>query len=145
MDKSVDRRIAMEKHLNDVVGADKHFRVRGFTPEDIYIPDDIRLTWASEDAKFDTDEVIPHKSEVTQSSKFFNHKVIVSSLYGRRKTNDLKELGCTISHLYAMRQAINEQPSPSKFALIIEDDVQFLFNVDWDALVATGKAAPALF
>lgn len=145
MDKSVDRRIAMEKHLNDVVGVDKHFRVRGFTIDDIYIPDDIRNTWSSESAKFNTEEVIPHRSQITKSSKLWNYKVILSSLYGRKKSNDLKELGCTISHLYAMRQAIEETPSPSKYALIIEDDVQFLFNIDWDALVATGKAPFSYF
>lgn len=139
MDKSVDRRIAMEKHLNDVVGVGKHFRVRGFTLEDIYIPDDIRSTWSSEAAKYNTNEVIPPKSQITKSSKLWNYKLILSSLYGRRKTNDLMELGCTVSHLYAIRQAIEENPSPSKYALIIEDDIQFLFNVDWDALVATGK------
>jgi GR25 family glycosyltransferase involved in LPS biosynthesis len=141
MDKSVDRRIAMEKHLNDVVGIGKHFRVRGFTLEDIYIPEDIRSTWSSDAAKYNTDEVIPPRSQITKSSKLWNYKVILSSLYGRKKSNELKELGCTVSHLYAMRQAIEEKPSPSKYALIIEDDVQFLFNVDWDALVATGKSA----
>jgi hypothetical protein len=47
MDKSVDRKIAMNKHLDDVVGANKHFRVRGFTQEDIYIPDDILKTWSN--------------------------------------------------------------------------------------------------
>jgi hypothetical protein len=138
MDKSVDRRIAMEKHLNDVVGPDKHFRVRGMTLNDIYIPADIEKHWATNNAKYNTTEIIPHKSEVTETSKFFPYKVILSSLYGRKKTNQIKEVGCTISHLFAMRQAINEPNSPSKYALIVEDDVQFLFNVDWDALVATG-------
>jgi GR25 family glycosyltransferase involved in LPS biosynthesis len=72
-----------------------------------------------------------------KGSKFYDYKIILSSLFGRGKFNKLKELGCTISHLYAMRRAIYEPSSYSKYALIIEDDVQFLFNVDWDALTAT--------
>lgn len=139
MESSVDRRISMEKHLNDVVGPDKHFRIRAVSLADIYIPADIQKSWAGSNAKYETTEIIPPKSEVTSSSKFWPYKIILSSLFGRRKGNTLKELGCTISHLIAMRQAINEANSPSKYALIIEDDVQFLFNVDWDALVATGK------
>ena len=139
MDKSIDRRIAMEQHLDSVVGPNKHFRVRGFGLDDIYIPADVEKFWTTYQAKYDTSEVIPHRSSVKKGSKFWPYKIILSSLYGRRKHNRIKEIGCTISHLYAMRQAINEKPSPSKYALIIEDDVQFLFNVDWDALVATGK------
>ena len=139
MDKSIDRRIAMERHLNDVVGPSKHFRIRGTSLSEIYIPADIQKTWTAGNAKYETSEIIPPRNEVTKSSKFWPYKVILSSLLGRRKGNTLKELGCTISHLFAMRQAINEANNPSKYALIIEDDVQFLFNVDWDALVATGK------
>ena len=152
MDKSVDRKIAMEKHLNEIVGANKHFRIRGITLNDVYIPSDIKNTWDTNNAKYNTNEIIPPRNEITKNSKFWPYKIILSSLFGRRKINSLKELGCTISHLIAMREAINEPVSTvststgvrtstggSKYALIIEDDVQFLFNVDWDALVATGE------
>lgn len=87
MDKSVDRKIAMKKHLDDVVGPDKHFRVRGFTQQDIYIPADIEKTWMSGRAMYNTSEVIPHKSLVTKTSKFYNYKIILSSLFGRGKFN----------------------------------------------------------
>lgn len=75
MDKSVDRRAAMEKHLNDVVGADKHFRVRGITLGDIYIPADIEKSWGSNAAKYDTSEEIPHRSQVTETA--FAHLITV--------------------------------------------------------------------
>lgn len=139
MDKSVDRRVAMEKHLDDVVGPGNHFRVRGFSRDDIYIPADIEESWAFARAMYETAEDIPRKSSVADSSKFKPYKIILSSLFGRKKINKLSEIGCTISHLYAIRQAINDKKNLSKYALIVEDDVQFLFNVDWDSLVASGE------
>jgi GR25 family glycosyltransferase involved in LPS biosynthesis len=138
MDKSIDRKVAMQKHLDQVVGPDKHHRVRGFTLSDIYVPADVEKSWASYETTYNTSEVIPPRKTVTEFSKFWHYKVILSALFGRRKYNQLKEIGCTISHLFAMRQAIYDTSSTSKYALITEDDVQFLFNVDWNALVATG-------
>lgn len=139
MDKSVDRRVAMEKHLDDVVGSGNHFRVRGFSRDDIYIPADIEKSWSSAGAVFETKEDIPMKNSVKDSSKFKPYKIILSSLFGRKKSNSLGEIGCTISHLYAMKLAVNEKTNLSQYALIVEDDVQFLFNVDWDSLVASGE------
>ena len=139
MDKSVDRRVAMEKHLDDVVGSGNHFCVRGFSRDDIYIPADIEKSWSTAGAVFETKEDIPMKSSVTDSSKFKPYKNILSSLFGREKLNSLGETGCTISHLYAMKQAVNEETSLSKYALIVEDDVQFLINVDWDSLVTSSE------
>ena len=139
MDKSVQRRIAMQKHLDDVVGPGKHFRIRGFSREDIYIPADIEKSWATAEATYETTEDIPWRSTVTDSSKFKPYRIILSSLFGRKKINKLAEIGCTVSHLYAIKQAINEKDNLSKYALIVEDDVQFLFNVDWDSLAASGE------
>ena len=140
MDKSVDRRIAMRKHLDDVVGSSKHFRVRGITLNDIYIPADIAKHWGSYSARYETTEVIPPRNQTVSGDKMHNYKMILSSLFGRRGGNTWKELGCTISHLFAMRQAIKDPNSQSKYALIIEDDIEFLFNVDYNAMVATGKS-----
>lgn len=56
--------------------------------------------------------------------------------------NQLKELGCTSSHLEAMRRAVYSRTSKSRYALIIEDDVFFPFDVDWNALA---QSAPPGF
>jgi hypothetical protein len=75
-------------------------------------------------------------------------QIVVTGLYGRRRVNRLAELGCTISHLMAMRRAIysdllpNGTHSQSRYAIITEDDVVFPFDVDWDALV---RSAPHSF
>lgn len=140
MEKSVDRRQIMTKHLDEVFGPTKHTRFRALTMEEIYIPEDVEKKWYTYAAPWVTEEytgVIPPRNEVTKGSKWWPYRVILSSLFGRRKTNKLKEIGCTISHLFAIRQAVYDTTSNSKYALIIEDDVQFLFNIDWDALAAS--------
>jgi GR25 family glycosyltransferase involved in LPS biosynthesis len=76
-----------------------------------------------------------------------NMTAIMAGLCGRKrdvkknKGNVPKELGCTSSHLIAMREAIYSE-SRSRYALIIEDDVQFPFDVDWEELA---RSAPAGF
>ena len=140
MEKSVERRLVMTKHLDEVFGVGKHTRFRALTMDEIYVPKDIANTWMSYNVPWTTKEyesVIPQRDRITPTSKFWPYRVILSTLFGRRKTNKLKEIGCTISHLFAIYQAVHETKSSSKYALIIEDDVQFLFNIDWDALAAT--------
>lgn len=64
------------------------------------------------------------------------YTVVLSGLFGRRRMNRLKEVGCTISHLFAMQRAAedyraNNDPNKSKYALIVEDDVQVLYFKHW--------------
>ena len=66
----------------------------------------------------------------------------MTGLVGRSNTNKLKEIGCTSSHLEAMRQAIYNNRSSSRYALIIEDDVQIPFNIDFEKLA---QSAPSGF
>eukprot|EP01031_Cornospumella_fuschlensis_P044144 gene44144-53967_t len=61
----------------------------------------------------------------------------MNGLVGRVKGNRLKEIGCTSSHLEAMRQAIFFNRTASPYALITEDDIFFPFNIDFDGLVAS--------
>jgi GR25 family glycosyltransferase involved in LPS biosynthesis len=42
-----------------------------------------------------------------------------------------------MSHLVAMRTAIYSPTATSRYALIVEDDVQFPFDIDYEALAAT--------
>jgi len=106
MDSSPDRRKSIEKHLTET-----HLpfrRVKGLhTYRDIYFPQDIITNWNKMEAKIETDEVLPSKYDRTnlslnKSTANFTH--VMSGLIGRSKKNKVKELGCTSSHLEAMRQ-----------------------------------------
>ena len=107
MDSSPDRRKSIDKHLLET-----HLpfrRVKGLhTFRDIYFPQDIITYWNKMKAKIETDEVLPSKYDqkttlsLNQSIANFTH--VMSGLIGRSKKNKVKELGCTSSHLEAMRQ-----------------------------------------
>ena len=141
MEKSVQRRKIMTRHLDEVFGPGKHTRFRALTMDEIYVPHDVATKWFTYAAPWTTKEYgqeLPPRSTVKPGDKLWPYRVVVSSLFGRRKTNKLKEIGCTISHLFAIRQAVHDtHHGASPYALIIEDDVQFLFNIDWNALAAS--------
>jgi hypothetical protein len=48
--------------------------------------------------------------------------------------NTLKEVACSLSHLKAISAAI-KSPSTKPYALILEDDVQLAFDIDFDLFV----------
>jgi hypothetical protein len=58
--------------------------------------------------------------------------VLLSGLCGRGKGhNNFTDLQLTLSHLAAIRRAVHENVTSSRYALIAEDDVAFPFDVDW--------------
>lgn len=65
------------------------------------------------------------------------NSIICVGLVGRGKSNALKEVGCTASHLEAMRQAIFENRTDNPYALIVEDDIFIPFSIDFNALAKT--------
>jgi hypothetical protein len=69
-----------------------------------------------------------------------NGRVFVDGLCGRPR-NSKKELAVTASHLNALRTAVNSG-SDSPYALILEDDVEFSFDIDFHALA---ESAPKGF
>jgi hypothetical protein len=141
MDKSIDRRFSMERHLSKV--GFTHHRVRGITPQEIYIPEDIEETWRTAWCKLKTAWNPPHKKNVDAFSAYYPYSAFMTSLCGRgKKKNNPKELGCTTSHLLAMREAVYSPKSASRYALIVEDDVYFPFDVDWSGMA---RSAPAGF
>ena len=148
MDSSIDRKRSMEKHLRDI--GMRYFRVRGNPWKKIYIPSDVNKLWATRWCMLQTEEHIPSRSEVNsnQSSELRGYDSIMNGLCGRGKDkfgkdkNLPKELGCTTSHLLAMQKAIYSKTATSRYALIIEDDVKFPFDVDYDELT---KSAPEGF
>lgn len=148
MDKSADRRKAMDAHLSDI--GLNYRRIRGLPYQEIFIPDDIQKTWGTRWCMLETELPIPPRETVIKntSSPYYNSTAIMAGLCGRRrdvrknKGNLPKELGCTSSHLIAMREAIYSEQSKSRYALIIEDDVQFPFDIDWEELA---RSAPPGF
>jgi GR25 family glycosyltransferase involved in LPS biosynthesis len=143
MDSSKQRRVTIEKHLN-TVGLRNH-RIRGLTPKEIYIPPDIESTWRTAWCKVQTDWSPPDKlsDSFNTSSPYLQYSAYMAALCGRGKDkNTPKELGCTTSHLYAMRKAIYSTTAKSRYALIVEDDVYFPFDIDFDMLI---QSAPKGF
>ena len=153
MDKSVARRDATEAMLK-TLGL-RAFRVRGITPEELFIPKDLQQTWETRWCLTDSEIPLPpHLNNSLPSFTGLNaetgkpYVAIMRGLCGRKRNdakntgNQIKELGCTSSHLEAMRRAIYSSTAKSRYALVIEDDVFFPFDVDWNALA---ESAPPGF
>jgi hypothetical protein len=129
----------MEKHLTDVKL--KYFRIRGLTPKEFYIPDDVEKNWLTRHCPIQTawDPITASKN--TQFTPYNGEKFVMAAMCGRKKNNQ-KEIGCSTSHLYAMKQAIYSKTAVSRYALIVEDDVFFPFDVDFNVLA---QSAPSGF
>jgi GR25 family glycosyltransferase involved in LPS biosynthesis len=137
MDKSVRRRETISRHLNGV--GYPHRRVKGLSLNDIFIPEDILFSWDKYKALTMTDQPIKHRSSMTfdKNHRGNNYTHVMLGLVGRGGKNKLKEIGCTSSHLEAIRQAVYHNRTNSKYALIVEDDIQIPFNIDFNALAAS--------
>lgn len=140
MDKSVDRRHSLSNHLDHIGWL--HRRIKGLSLDDIYIPSDVRSLWDQYDAKVQTSEVLLDSNDPKFVTQYGNASHFLLGLVGRGKSNRLKELGCTISHLEAMRQAIYNNRSSSKYAVITEDDIYIPFDINFQKLA---EAAPPDF
>lgn len=144
MEKSKARKKTIEHHMEEV--GLRSFRVRGVTPTEIYIPDDVESTWRTAFCKLQTDWKPPNKLTdgfYNEASKWNSFTAYTSALCGRGKNkNTPKELGCTSSHLMAMYQAVYSTTARSRYAIITEDDVYFPFDIDFEALA---KSAPPDF
>ena len=140
MDKSVNRREMIEKHLNEL--GHLNTRVKGLSLNDIYIPEDILSTWDKYLSKTQTSEIVPPPDKLIFSKKkpVMRYTHVMLGLVGRGGKNKLKEIGCTSSHLEAMRRAIYFNRSSSRYAVITEDDIQIPFNIDFEAVAASAPA-----
>jgi GR25 family glycosyltransferase involved in LPS biosynthesis len=132
MDRSVDRRVIMQQHMDEL--GHLHRRVPGLSPSEIYIPEGVRSNWDKASAVVTTTEVIPSKAVLGKGAHNYSHALL--GLVGRKK-NNINEVGCTSSHLEAIRQAIYNNRSSSRYAVIVEDDVTIPFDIDFDKLVAS--------
>lgn len=126
MDRSFERRRYFEDQLESFGLLRGSSRIRGMTPENVIIPDELSSPGACK--MLETRSV----SEVPELMRRPRGRVLVDALCGRPR-NTKRELTVTISHLQALRTALN-QISDSPYALILEDDMQFAFDVDYQAL-----------
>ena len=140
MDKSANRRELMEQHLGSV--GYMHRRVKGLSLSDVFFPEDVLSSWDKYLALTQTALPIPTRHQAAKlaaqkgrSHSNFTH--IMVGLVGRGGKNKLKEIGCTSSHLEAIRQAVHHNRSSSRYAVIMEDDVHIPFNIDFAALAAS--------
>ena len=105
MDKSLARKIAIEKHLAELKL--RSFRVRGITPDEIFIPKDLLQTWETKWCL--TESEIPLPDHLNISTSLFTginevtkkpYTTIMRGLCGRKRNdnkntgNQIKELGC---------------------------------------------------
>jgi GR25 family glycosyltransferase involved in LPS biosynthesis len=143
MDSSVSRKVTIEQHLQKI--GLRSFRVRGLTPKEIFIPPDIESTWRTANCQVQTEWTPPNKlaPDYNTSSVYDKYSSYMATLCGRGKDkNTPKELGCTTSHLVAMRKAVYSTTARSRYALIVEDDVYFPFDIDFEKLA---QSAPKGF
>ena len=127
IDKSKERRAAMEEHLSHT--GLKYTRSRGVSFEvdkDVFISDYIASKIASPDCVYHNDSYI-------SDLKYNKQKYAITGLCGK----EVAAFGCTASHLIAIRRAIDSQTSTSKYAIILEDDLIFPFEVDFTQLIET--------
>jgi GR25 family glycosyltransferase involved in LPS biosynthesis len=129
LDKSHERRDLFERELARVgllMGAS---RIRALTPHMVLVPDELK---------------VPHDCRMLDPKNYMSlpelkkrpsGKVFVEALCGRPRNNK-KELAVTASHLQALRTAVNSG-SDSPYALILEDDMEFGFDIDFHALAAS--------
>lgn len=126
MNTSVDRKHMMENHFN-FYNMVKHSRVNAVTPSQIHLPPKIAIPQQCKQLSENRmEDNVAFQPNMTQ--------IFVSAHCGRPK-NSPKELSVTISHLYAMYQSFRS--ISTKYALIMEDDLQFAHEIDFDALIAS--------
>lgn len=128
LDRSTGRKSFMEQQLHFYGLSSSTRRVRAYIPNELFIPADIK---APQECKF-----FKGQAKLSKDSR---HRVFIDGHCGRPK-NSKRELTTTASHLRALYTAVHTNPktsSSSPYALILEDDLQLVFDIDWAALVAT--------
>lgn len=134
LDRSSQRRSFMDVFLREYGFSFHRFKALSID-SDIYIPSDVEKAWNSYRAVSNTTLFPP--SRLIPSDPLSSKSVVLSGIFGRRKSNRLKELGCTTSHLMAIRKAIFENETDSPFSLILEDDIVIPFEIDFDQLISS--------
>jgi GR25 family glycosyltransferase involved in LPS biosynthesis len=103
--------------------------------------DSSRRSYIKEQLKAKGFTDINHVSAWTPSDVSSRVQLGVTSVQNMLKQND-KEIACIASHLYAIYQAVTDITNDSPYALIMEDDIRFEFDINWEDMIA---AAPSDF
>jgi GR25 family glycosyltransferase involved in LPS biosynthesis len=135
LDQSLDRRKQMlaQLHYFRLIAPDKaHLaRVRAITPANFIIPDYIATPFHCRRLTSDSiDNYTRHAPHPEQDPY-----MLVTSHCGRPR-NTKKDMAVTLSHLFAIKAATdNLQSDQTKYALILEDDMEFAYDIDFQALI----------
>ncbi len=136
LDKSYERRKVFERELHSVGLLAGASRIRALTPQMVVVPDQLKVPFEC--------RTVDEKDYLTwpDFKKRPNGRVFIDGLCGRPR-NSKKELTVTASHLNALRTAVNSG-SESSYALILEDDLEFAFDIDFHALAASAPPGFAI-
>jgi len=129
LDRSEDRRYHMANMLN--YWKMPHKRVKAYTPDDMEVSK--RLLNYSHCEIQDVESL--YASRIGNQRPPVKPHIRVVELCGRPR-NLLTELAGTIGHLMAIYNGVHS-PDKSPYALILEDDVNFGFHIDFNELVKT--------
>jgi hypothetical protein len=140
LDDHYRQRDNINTYLHDVLFR-QHRKVTAVNSTDLFLPQDVSRTWETRHCTYQSESVTDTASEYTihEEMPLVNKRlVVISGLCGRGKGhNNLDDLAVTVSHLLAMHQAVYNTPTTHRLALIVEDDVQIPFDIDFEALAAT--------
>lgn len=133
MKQSTQRNQFIKQHL-ELMHAN-YQRINALTFNDVYFPDTVKYSWSLDGNARVKDEEIPHFSnkEFWGTYPTVNH--IITGLSSNPKSN-LRDLMVTLSHLEAIRHAVEEaQHTKQRYAMIIEDDIFIPFNINYHELI----------
>ena len=142
MDKSVERFTAMNETLSFYLL--NHRRVPATIPEHLVFPKGFLFASECHATPEKFLSLYGKRLKLIQEKKAINHtSVLVASHCGKFKNNfDFGSLSNTISHLLAIYRAVFEGNEKVDYAIIMEDDVRFPYEINLSALI---QSAPKNF
>jgi GR25 family glycosyltransferase involved in LPS biosynthesis len=135
LERSVERKNFMSAQLA-FYGLEATNRINAMTPNSVLIPEELSNNIDCKTLDNKTSLNFPNMTIPTQPG---HAKAVLLSNCGRKK-NRKREVAVTISHLNTIRRAIYEGNSSNKYALILEDDLQFAADIDFKDLIASAPA-----
>lgn len=135
LERSTERRDFMTSQLN-FYGLESKNRVNALTPHSIFIPDELS---SSVECVSMINQTLPNFPELHTPANTTDPRTILLSHCGRKK-NRKREIAVTVSHLNTIRRAIYEGNASHPYALILEDDLQFAADIDFQDLIASAPA-----
>ena len=138
-DQSKDRRISMHEMFH-TYGLRNTRRISAVTKPKIHIPSSLNVTGGCiAISDIEKQQEIQRMQSIRNERRHNNQTVMLSSICGSlTERADFSVLGCTLSHMVVMYHAIHDETSQEKeYALILEDDIQLIYEIDFKSLIAT--------